>query len=147
MEKLLNRFHLVARQLTQRQRKKKPFVITDEYDVQDLLHALLKIEFDNVKLEEPTPSLAGKPAYMDILLPTLGIVIETKMTRKGLTEKGVGDELLIDIARYQEHEGCRTLVCFVYDPGQWVKNPMGLKSDLEKKSTERLAVVVIVCQH
>jgi hypothetical protein len=35
-------------------------VLKDEYDVQDLLYALLRIFFDDVRPEEWTPSFAGK---------------------------------------------------------------------------------------
>jgi hypothetical protein len=119
----------------------------DEYDVQDLLHALLKIDFTDIRAEEWTPSYAGKSARMDFLLKREKIVIEAKKTRDGLTEKELGDELLVDVARYKAHPDCRTLVCFVYDPDQRIGNPDGLSYDLEQASSEELAVVVHICQH
>jgi hypothetical protein len=51
--------HLVARQLRKRHRDRATLIIADEYDVQDLLHALLRLEFDDVRPEENTPSYAG----------------------------------------------------------------------------------------
>jgi hypothetical protein len=147
VSKILTRFHQVAKRLKVRHCNRDTLWITDEYDVQDLLGALLKIDFDDVRPEEWTPNYAGKASRMDFLIKAHKLVIETKMTRDRLTEKEIGDELLIDIARYKEHVDCNTLVCFIYDPEQKISNAAGLKYDLEKASTERLSVVVFVCQH
>ncbi len=71
--------------------------IEDEYDVQDLLHALLLLYFDDVRAEEWTPSYAGKSARMDFLLKNERVVIEVKKTRLGLADKELGDQLIIDV--------------------------------------------------
>jgi hypothetical protein len=49
------------------------------------------------------------------LLEDEKIVIEAKKMRENLESKQVGDQLLIDIAKYGKHLGCKTLLCFVYD--------------------------------
>jgi REase_DpnII-MboI len=56
---------------------------------------------------------------MDFLVKDHGIVVETKMTRKGLAAKEVSEELIVDVAKYRQHQDCRTLVCLVYDPGDF----------------------------
>lgn len=94
---LCRRFSLIARELRHRRDNRVPLPLTDEYDVQYLLHALLKIHFDDVRSEEWTPSYAGASARMDFLLRSEKIVIEAKMTRLGLKDREVGEELLIDI--------------------------------------------------
>ncbi len=71
--------------------------IEDEYDVQDLLHALLLLYFDDVRTEEWTPSYAGKSSRMDFLLKNERVVIEVKKTRLGLADKELGDQLIIDV--------------------------------------------------
>lgn len=139
---ILCRFHLVARQLLKRRENRPTLAIQDEYDVQDLLHALLKTAFNDIRPEEWTPSYAGGAARMDFLLKAEGIVVECKKTRDGLREKQLGEELLIDIAKYAAHQDCKTLVCFVYDPEGLVGNPTGLKSDLEKAGRDSLKVIV-----
>ena len=68
--------------------------------------------------------------------------IETKMTREGLRDKEVGEQLAIDIARYGDK--CKTLVCFIYDKGSFLSNPYGLISDLEALSSDRLQVKVYI---
>jgi len=147
IDKLLLRFHAVAQQLKQRHHGRESLCITDEYDVQDLLHALLRIDFEDIRPEERTPSCAGGSARMDFVLKKEQVAIETKKSREKLTDKEIGEELIIDIAKYKEHPDCRTLVCFVYDPEGRIRNAVGLKRDLEALATDRLGVVVYICQH
>jgi len=147
IEKLLTRFHPVAQQLKKRHGNRDSLWVDDEYDVQDLLHALLRIDFDDIRPEEWTPSYAGGSVRMDFLLKKEQAVIEVKKTRETLRDREVGEELIIDIAKYKEHPSCRTLICFVYDPDQHINNPVGLKRDLEALTTDKLAVVVYICQH
>jgi hypothetical protein len=52
------------------------------------------------------------------------------MTRDGLTDGKLGEELIIDINHYKQRSECKALVCFVYDPGHSLKNPRGLENDL-----------------
>ena len=68
-----------------------------------LLHALLLLCFDDIRAEEWTSSYAGKSARMDFLLKNEGVVIEVKKTRLGLTDKELGDQLIIDVDRYKVH--------------------------------------------
>ena len=127
--RIITRFHLIVRQLRYRYNSRKTIDVSDEYDVQDLLHSLLYLYFDDVRREEWTPSYAGKCSRQDFLLKNENIVIEVKKTRSGLAEKELSDQLIIDIARYRSHPNCKTLVCFVYDPEERIKNPIGIEND------------------
>ena len=147
LQRILTRFHAIAMQLRKRRRNKDVFWVSDEYDVQDLLYALLRIDFDDIRPEEWTPSHAGQCSRMDFLLKKPKIVVEAKMTRDNLADKQLGDELLVDIARYKVHPECRTLICFIYDPDQRIANPAGLTNDLELESSDQLTVKVIITQH
>lgn len=138
------RFSTVSRQLRNRHDKRPTIEIEDEYDVQDLLHALLKLHFDDIRPEEWTPSYAGGSSRMDFLLKNEKIVIEVKKTRKGLEDKQVGEQLIIDIARYELHPDCKVLICFVYDPEGRIGNPSGLENDLNQRCTEKMNVMVII---
>jgi hypothetical protein len=120
-------------------------LIEDEYDVQDLLHAILKLDFDDIRTEEWTPSYAGGASRIDMTLRNEKILIETKKASENLKEKQIGSQLIIDIARYKTYPDIETLVCFVYDPDSIIINPKGLQSDLEKLSTKELGVRVIIC--
>ena len=141
--RLLDRFHQVVIQLRDRHDDRETIDVVDEYDVQDLLHALLRVFYDDVRAEEWTPSYAGSSKRQDFLLKSQKIVIEVKKTRKGLGNKELGDQLLIDIGSYKSHPDCKTLICFVYDVENRVKNPRGFENDLSKM-TDGVDVHVIV---
>lgn len=142
LNRICDRFHKVALQLKKRYSKRQAFEVQDEYDVQDLLHALMRLYFDDIRTEEWTPSYAGGANRADFLLKDSDIVVETKMTRSGLTEHKLGDELLIDAAHYKEHPDCHHLVCFIYDPEHMLTNPAGLTRDLE--NYEGLSIRVFI---
>jgi hypothetical protein len=142
--RLCERFPLVAFQLQKRQRNRAPFEVKDEYDVQDLLHAMLRLDFDDVRPEERAPSHAGSAPSIDFLLKSEQIVVETKMAHEWMTTKTLGDQLLADVGRYAEHPDARTLVCFVYDPHRRLANPRGIEADLMKHSRDSLRVVVVI---
>lgn len=142
LRRLFSRFHRIARQLRKRHNDRSTLEVDDEYDVQDLLHALLRLYFDDIRDEEWTPSYAGKSARMDFLLKSEGLVIEIKKTRNGLTDKEVGDQLIIDVDRYKTHPDCRKLICFVYDPEGRIGNPEGLVRDLNSQHEGFVDVIV-----
>lgn len=127
---LFEKFHIVARQLRHRHAGRDTLNVADEYDVQDLLHALLKLYFDDVRAEEWTPSYAGGSSRMDFLLSEHDIVVEVKKTRQSMTAREVGEQLIVDVARYQAHPQLKMLFCFVYDPEGLLPNPAGLERDL-----------------
>ena len=116
LEVLFRRFHKVARQLRTRHANRETLDIKDEYDVQDLLHALLYLCFDDVRAEEWTPSYAGGAVRADFLLKESKTFIEVKKTRSSLTTKELGEELIIDCEKYKTHPDCEKLYCFIYDP-------------------------------
>jgi len=143
LERICHRFHLVARQLRVRHGDRSTLEIEDEYDVQDLLHALLHQHFDDIRREEWTPSYAGGASRVDFLLKTEQIIVEVKKTRQSLSEADLGAQLLVDIARYKSHPDCDSLVCFVYDPELRIGNPAGLETDLESTSNAVPVKVII----
>jgi hypothetical protein len=141
---ICQRFHAVATQLSARHQNRPTLAISDEYDVQDLLHALLRLNFEDVRPEESTPSFGGGAARMDFRLKQEQIVVELKMTRTDLRDRALSDQLIQDIARYGNHPDCRKVVFFVYDLQGFVKNPNGVMSDIQKLSSEKLSVEVII---
>ncbi len=140
---VLHNFYNVERQLRNRYDHRPTLSINDEYDVQDLVHALLKIKIMDIRREECTPSSAGKSARMDIIIKEIETVIEVKMTRNKLRDKEIGDQLIVDIERYKSHPDCKNLICFIYDPHGFIVNPEGLVKDLSG-SRGHLNVVVII---
>ena len=133
LKKICTNFHKCARSILNRHSKRATLEINDEYDVQDLLQGILRLFIDDIRPEDYVPSYAGGNSRIDFYLPKYETYIETKMTREGLRDKEVGEQLAIDIARYGDK--CKTLVCFIYDKGSFLSNPYGLISDLEAQVT------------
>jgi hypothetical protein len=142
--RLAERLHLVVRQLRERYGQRPTLDVNDEYDVQDLFHALLTLSFDDIRKEEWAPSYAGGASRMDFLLPEVESVVEIKKTRPSLTTKELGEQLIVDIAKYKKHPMCRTLYCVVYDPEGRVGNPRGVENDLNSDYPELAVCVMIV---
>jgi hypothetical protein len=144
VRKICSRLHTVAKQLRDHRRENRnTIIIEDEYDVQDLLHALLKIFYDDIRPEEWTPSYAGGSSRMDFLIKNEKIVIEVKKTREGLKGKQIADQLFVDIERYKKsHRGCEYLFCFVYDPENLIQNPIGLEKDINEKHKGEAEVLI-----
>jgi hypothetical protein len=144
VERICSRFHLVVKQLRSRHDNRDTLDVKDEYDVQDLLHSILRLEFDDIRPEEWTPSYAGSSSRMDFLLKQEQTVIEVKKTRARLGAKEVGEQLIVDIERYRTHPDCQTLICFVYDPEGQIANPRGLENDLSGNKEDLIIKVIIV---
>ena len=142
LHRIFSRFHNVARQLRTRHAKRETLNVKDEYDVQDLLHALLRLHFDDIRPEEWTPSYAGGSSRMDFLLKNEKAVIEVKKTRSSMKDSDLGKELIIDIEKYQTHPDCKRLICFVYDPEGLLGNPTGIENDLNLKHDGFVEVII-----
>lgn len=117
--------------LTHRRKGAQPLSFSSEYDVQDLLHCMLRPWISDIRPEEFTPSYAGSSTRMDFLLPAHSLVIELKFVRDRAHGKRIGDELIVDIEHYRRHPACNSLWCVVYDPESLLTNAEGLRTDLE----------------
>lgn len=144
VKNLFKRLPLVIKQLRKRHDDKHTLDVCDEYDLQDLLHALLKIYFDDIRTEEYSPSYAGTSPRMDFLLPDQKIVIETKMTRDSLRNKKLRQELIEDKETYQKNTKCKVLYCLVYDPSEYIDNPRGFEKDISEETENFVCEVIIV---
>jgi hypothetical protein len=131
--------------LSHRRKGVQSLSFSTEYDVQDLLHALLRPWVFDIRSEEFTPSYAGSSTRMDFLLPKYKIVLELKFVRDR-NAKEIGKELIEDIEHYQRHPDCQYLWCVVFDPNHLLPNKEGLKTDLEGPRTTKAGTVYVrVC--
>lgn len=142
LEKICINFHRCVKAIMNRHDNRQTLNVTDEYDVQDLLLGILKLFVEDIRPEDYVPSYAGGNSRTDFYLPQYDTFIETKMTRKSLRDKDIGEQLSIDIARYRD--SCKKLICLVYDKDGLLSNPHGLISDLEKLSSDGMKVKVYV---
>jgi hypothetical protein len=100
--------------------------------------------FDDVRREDAVPQHAGGASRVDFMLPAAGVVVEAKMTRSGLTDRALGQELLVDWGRYPKHPDCRAILAFVFDPERRLANPTGLELDLSRAHDNPIKRVLIV---
>ena len=130
LRRVCARFHLVARQLRLRKEYRPTLEINDEYDLQDLFYALLRLQFDEVGTEDWTPAYTNGARRTSYLLDWEKTVVVVKQTRSGLTTRDLAEQIAADTAHYSARPNGTTLVCFVYDPDGRVGNPRGLEADL-----------------
>jgi hypothetical protein len=117
--------------------------VEDEYDVQDLMHALLRLEFDEVQPEEWHPSYATGKAQTSYLLHREKAVIVVKKTKAGVTVRDLSEQVKVDSATYSSRTHCQTLFCFIYDPEGRIGNPRGLEAELTTVSDGYTVEVII----
>jgi len=145
VEQITRRLPDLLEPLSHRHDGRQAFAIEDEYDLQDLLHGLLRVFFDDVRPEDYVPEHAGGKSRVDFVLKSEKLVVETKMTRPQRGAGEVGKELIVDIERYRAHPDCSALVAVVYDPDRRIKNRRTLEADLSR-TREGVAVRVVVVQ-
>jgi len=137
------RFRDVERQLKRRHAGRNTLLVNDEYDAQDLMHALLRVFFSDVRKEEWTPSYAGGSSRIDFLVPEYKLAIELKHGRPSMKKADVGAQLAVDVERYHKHPDVKHLVCLVFDFEGTIENPREVERDLGKPS-DRMSVTVRV---
>lgn len=140
--KIIDHFGNIARQLTKRHDKRPTIEINDEYDVQDLFHALLRLHFDDIRAEEWTPSYAGGASRIDFLIKKLQLAIEIKFASAKLRNKELKEQLSVDKEQYKSHPDAKKLLCFIYDPNYKVDNPRGFEEDLRQDSPLKTEIFV-----
>jgi hypothetical protein len=138
-----DRFPQVVLRMRKRRSGRDALMISDEYDVQYLLGALLDTHFDDVQAEDHAPTYAGGSSRIDFVLRGERVAVEAKMTRATLGAKQVGEELLVDISRYAQHGGVDALVCLVYDPDGHIVNAAGLERDLRRDAAPLVVRVLV----
>jgi len=129
---IANRFSEVVARMKERRKGRQPLKITDEHDVQYLFQGLLSVPFQDVRPEEPTPSVGGGSGRADTLLKAERIVVEYKCTRQGLGAKELRKQIADDFLLYGKHADCTGLFVFVYDPNQHVPNLNGFEADFPR---------------
>jgi len=140
---LCNRFHAVTRQLRLRKEYRATLDVEDELDVQDLIHAMLRFQFDDVEMDEWIPDYAEGTPRKTFLIDHGRLAIVAKKTRPGLTTKDLANQVKTDAARYSVRNRCAILLCFIYDPEGRIGNPRGLEADLTSVS-DQFTVDVLV---
>jgi REase_DpnII-MboI len=117
---VIDTFPTCADILAKRARNRPPFEIKDEYDVQDLFHALIRPAVPDLVPEDTTPKLAGKWSRLDFTSKATRLGFEIKHIKSVSHATTVRDELLVDEATYHEHPYIDTVIAFISDPHQYI---------------------------
>lgn len=141
--RICRRFPSVARQLEERYNDRETIEMSDEYDVQDLFHALLRLRFEDIRAEEYAPSHAGSSGRIDFLLKEVKTTVEIKYATDSRKNRTMKKEISEDKEHYRSHPDCETLICYIYDPDFNMTNPSGFEKDLSG-STDNLTTEVFV---
>lgn len=140
-------FPILARYMANRGHRRPPFKIENEYDVQDFLFVCIRSILQDARIEDWTPKHAGSSKRIDIVVPSVGVLIETKCVRDASHARKIGDELRIDIESYHSHPSCKHLIGFIYDPSAHIIDPDAISNDLSgprSKGTSHFDVQILV---
>lgn len=99
---LCSRLKHSAKVLARRRSGKQPFEITDEYDVQDLLQAILRAYFKYSISEEPISKLAGSSSRADFAIQDLGVIIEAKFVHGPNEQDRITKQFAEDVQSYSQ---------------------------------------------
>jgi hypothetical protein len=114
--RLCKRLPAAARILAKRRKGKAPFEICDEYDAQDLLHAVLRAYLKYSIHEEPLAKVGGAHAgRADVAIEQLGTVIELKFVHGPDDQKRIVDEFSNDLLLYTKWPHLKHFVYLVYN--------------------------------
>lgn len=132
----LENFGNAVKKITQNRRSDRAaFAINDEYDVQDLLYVVLKSIFPKLICEDAIPIYGSQSSKIDLMLREEGILLEVKILKNKSDENKVIKQLKVDFESYHVCQWLKTLICFIYDPNNLVKDKQHFMA-LEGKRTK-----------
>jgi len=112
--RICERLPMSAKALTDRQRDKPDYTVDDEYDVQDLLMAVMKAYFKYIIQEDPMNKIGSSSGRADFSIEELGIVIEVKFARRAGDQKRIEEEFAVDQNLYSTWSHLKHFVYVVY---------------------------------
>jgi hypothetical protein len=144
VERICRRIPQAARLLGSRARGKAPFAIADEYDVQDLLQAVLRAYLKYSVEEDPFPKVAGtKSGRADISIEELGVLIELKYASGPKDQKRLFEEFSQDLVLYTKWPHLTTLFYVVYNSAD-LRDPEALEKLSGPKTIDGRTFNVVV---
>lgn len=136
IEKIFNRFGEISLPLRERRSDREPLIMDDEADVQYLLHALLKIDFDDIRREPHTDRHSSVSPRIDFLVQNETIGIEIKRASPTRQEKPLRKELSEDKEQYRLDTNIDVLLIFIYDPEKQIENKAEFESSFEQETPQ-----------
>jgi hypothetical protein len=133
LDYIFNNFSLFYQQIQKRHNNRQTIKIIDEYDVQDIIHAILRLFLSDIRKEVYNLQYLGKSTRIDLILNQENIGIEIKYADGTNPERRISDELLVDINHYKENGNCKKLYFFIYNPHGSFNNPPRIYKRIRKK--------------
>jgi hypothetical protein len=113
---LCQRLPFAARILATRDRAKSPFEIADEYDVQDLLHSVIRAYLKYSVHEEPLGKIGGgKSGRADVAIEDIGTIVEVKYVRGPKDQQRLVEEFAQDLLLYTKWPQLAHFIYLVYN--------------------------------
>jgi hypothetical protein len=125
LERLLRRLPRLARELGRRERA--PLVVRDDRDLDDLVRALLSVQFDDVRPQARTPRYDSGNRTMFQLVPE-SLAVVAHLMRPGMDEIEMARRVAAEVAEFRGRAECEVLVQLVYDPERRLPNPQRLEA-------------------
>lgn len=136
------------RSFNHREKGLKPWTISCEDDVRDLLYVMLRPTIFDIGKEEAIPSKAGTHKYADLCSNSVPFLLELKwIGRKGSWKKKI-DEIYVDIQSYATHPASETMFFVIVDDVRDIPDPRKLERELTGRQTiggRQTEVVLLVC--
>jgi hypothetical protein len=148
LESLLRRLPRTVLQLRTRHGERLPFRVADVHDLEDLLRALLPLQFDDVRPICRTPSYdAGTRTDFLLVSPVGGRALAlTPKWAAGQSEAALTAEWEEDVRYHEAERDCGLLVGFVYDPEGRLRDPVALETGWSRpRGDVELRGVVAAC--
>ncbi len=137
------------RSFNNREKGLKPWNISCEDDVRDLLYVMLRPLLADINKEEPIPSKAGTYKFVDFCSQGVRLLIELKwIGSKGSWKKKI-EEIYVDIQSYVAHPACDNLLFVIVDAVKDMPDPRQVEEQLTKVQTidgRKVDIRVIVCE-
>jgi REase_DpnII-MboI/Uncharacterized protein conserved in bacteria (DUF2321) len=129
LETLLRRLPLTVRQLRDRRDSRPTLKVDDVFDLEDLLRAVLPLQFDDVRRQSRTPSYCAT-VRTDFLVGPNRAAVTAKLLQARASEPQLVREACEDIAFYERQTECGGLVILIYDPEQFLFEPRHFEAAL-----------------
>jgi len=125
LEQLLRRLPRLARELGRRERA--PLVVRDDRDLDDLVRALLAVQFDDVRPQARTPRYdSGNRTMFRVVSESIAVVAH--LMRPGMDEIELARRIAVEVDDFRRRAECDALVQLVYDPERRLPNPQRLEA-------------------
>ena len=114
-EQLCSRVGDAAKPLQKPRANKKRLELEDEYDVQDVLHALFLGYFREVINEDPISKKGSQSTRADFSIEKLGLIVEVKFVREPGDQKKIEGALKEDLMMYPRWPHLEHLFFVIYN--------------------------------